>query len=114
MMLGYYFDLALRAFKRSRALSALMVLGLGLSAAQWQEALGIAEYHGPRAPMMRCIDYPTMVKDSTAWGAPSGVAAAYLAFAVSESTNLRVLELFLRWISSGFSTDFAPAEIALR
>jgi hypothetical protein len=26
------------------------------------------------------------------------VAAAYLAFAVSESTNLRVLELFLRWV----------------
>lgn len=52
---------------------------IGLTPDQWQEALGIAEYHGPRAPMMRCIDYPTMVKDSTAWGAPSGVAAAYLA-----------------------------------
>ena len=36
------------------------------------------------------------------------VAAAYLAFAVSESTNLRVLELFFRWIQSGFSNELPP------
>ena len=36
------------------------------------------------------------------------VAALYLAFSVSESTNLRVLELFLRWVSSGFSNDLPP------
>ena len=52
---------------------------LGLDDAQGREALGIAEYHGPRAPMMRCIDHPTMVKDSAMWGAHSGVTAALLA-----------------------------------
>jgi phospho-N-acetylmuramoyl-pentapeptide-transferase len=36
------------------------------------------------------------------------VAALYLAFSVSETSNLRVLELFLRWVSSGFSTDLPP------
>ena len=36
------------------------------------------------------------------------VAAAYLAFAVSESTNLRVLELFVSWVQSGFSNDLPP------
>jgi len=36
------------------------------------------------------------------------VAAFYLAFAVSESTNLRVLELFVRWVQSGFSNDLPP------
>ena len=36
------------------------------------------------------------------------VAAFYLTFAVSENTNLRVLELFMRWVSSGFSTDLPP------
>ena len=36
------------------------------------------------------------------------VAAAYLAFAVSESTNQRVLELFFRWIQSGFSNELPP------
>ena len=36
------------------------------------------------------------------------VAALYLAFSVSETTNLRVLELFLRWVQSGFSNDLPP------
>jgi phospho-N-acetylmuramoyl-pentapeptide-transferase len=36
------------------------------------------------------------------------VAAFYLAFSVSESSNLRVLELFVRWLQSGFSNDLPP------
>jgi phospho-N-acetylmuramoyl-pentapeptide-transferase len=36
------------------------------------------------------------------------VAAAYLAFAVSESTNQRVLELFLNWVKSGFTAELPP------
>ena len=36
------------------------------------------------------------------------IAALYLAFAVSESTNLRVLELFIRWVQSGFSNELPP------
>ena len=36
------------------------------------------------------------------------IAALYLAFSVSETTNLRVLELFLRWVQSGFSNDLPP------
>lgn len=53
--------------------------GLGCDAATIRHAAGIAEYHGPRSQMMRCIDHPTMVRDGVGWGAPSGVAAAYLA-----------------------------------
>jgi len=52
---------------------------LKLTPAQTREALGIAEYHGPRSQMMRCIDFPTMVKDGSGWGALGGVSAAYLA-----------------------------------
>jgi phospho-N-acetylmuramoyl-pentapeptide-transferase len=37
------------------------------------------------------------------------VAAFYLAFSVSETSNLRVLELFVRWLQSGFSNDLPPA-----
>lgn len=44
-----------------------------------REALGIAEYHGPRSQMMRCIDHPTMLKDGSGWGAMTGVSAAFLA-----------------------------------
>ncbi|WP_424988476.1 MmgE/PrpD family protein [Microbulbifer sp. S227A] len=51
----------------------------GLTMEQTRQALGIAEYYGPRAPMMRCIDHPGMVKDSSSWGALSGVSAADLA-----------------------------------
>jgi phospho-N-acetylmuramoyl-pentapeptide-transferase len=36
------------------------------------------------------------------------IAALYLAFSVSETSNLRVLELFLRWVTSGFSNSLPP------
>ncbi len=36
------------------------------------------------------------------------VAAFYLVFSVSESSNLRVLELFVEWVSSGFTVDLPP------
>jgi len=52
---------------------------LGLDADQTAHALGIAEYHGPRSQMMRCIDHPTMLKDGSGWGAMAGVSAALLA-----------------------------------
>jgi len=52
---------------------------LGLPPEQTRHAMGIAEYHGPRSQMMRCIDHPSMVRDGVGWGAPSGVTAVYLA-----------------------------------
>ncbi len=36
------------------------------------------------------------------------VAALYLAFSVSETSNVRVIELFFRWVQSGFSNDLPP------
>lgn len=61
------------------ASAALGARYLGLNTAQTREALGIAEFHGPRSQMMRCIDAPTMVKDGSGWGAMCGVSASYLA-----------------------------------
>jgi 2-methylcitrate dehydratase PrpD len=52
---------------------------MGLDANRIREALGIAEYYGPRSQMMRCIDHPTMVKDGSGWGTMAGVTAAFLA-----------------------------------
>lgn len=46
---------------------------------QTRHALGIAEYYGPRSQMMRCIDFPTMVKDGSGWGAFTGYSAAMMA-----------------------------------
>ena len=54
---------------------------LGLDDEATRHAIGIAEYHGPRSQMMRCIDHPTMLKDGSGWGAMAGVSAAYLAHA---------------------------------
>ena len=51
----------------------------GLDAARTREALGVAEYFGPRGQMMRTCDSPTMVKDGTGWGAHVGVSAGLLA-----------------------------------
>ena len=59
--------------------AALVARSLGLGADQTRHALGIAEYHGPRSQMMRCIDHPTMLKDGSGWGAMTGVSAAMLA-----------------------------------
>lgn len=43
------------------------------------------------------------------WQSVIGVIAAlYLAFSVSETSNLRVLELFVRWVASGFSNELPP------
>ncbi|MBC6439562.1 MAG: MmgE/PrpD family protein [Rhodospirillales bacterium] len=52
---------------------------MGLDSDGLRHALGIAEYHGPRSQMMRCIDHPTMLKDGSGWGAMTGVSAADLA-----------------------------------
>ena len=52
---------------------------LELDRTMLREALGIAEYNGPRSQMMRCIDHPTMLKDGSGWGAMVGVSSAYLA-----------------------------------
>jgi 2-methylcitrate dehydratase PrpD len=59
--------------------AAVTARRLGLSQAATRHALGIAEYHGPRSQMMRCIEYPTMVKDGSGWGAMAGVSAGMLA-----------------------------------
>jgi len=46
---------------------------------QLRQALGIAEYHGPRSQMMREIAHPTMLHDGSGWGAMVGISAAVLA-----------------------------------
>jgi 2-methylcitrate dehydratase PrpD len=71
-------------YHTSGAWNALGVAAVGarlrkLKAGQLREALGIAEYHGPRSQMMRVIDTPTMLHDGSAWGALAGATAVFLA-----------------------------------
>ncbi|KUJ76488.1 2-methylcitrate dehydratase [Ruegeria marisrubri] len=51
----------------------------GHSPDQLRQALGIAEYHGPRSQMMREIANPTMLHDGSGWGVMVGMSAAVLA-----------------------------------
>lgn len=60
-------------------ITAMAARLLDMNEATFNEAVGIAEYHGPRSQMMRTIDYPTMVKDGSGWGAMAGISAVYLA-----------------------------------
>lgn len=71
-------------YHTSGAWVALAVAGLGVRLANGdaealRQAVGIAEYHGPRSQMMREIDNPTMLHDGSGWGALVGVSAADLA-----------------------------------
>lgn len=59
--------------------AAMLAEPLALTPAQLREALGAAEFYGPRSQMMRCIDFPTMVKDGATYGAQVGVTSALLA-----------------------------------
>ena len=48
-------------------------------------------------------------RDKYLWQSLIGlVAALYLVFSISENSNLRVFELFLRWVQSGFALDLPP------
>lgn len=45
----------------------------------FRHALGIAEYFGPRCPMMRLVDHPSMLRDAHGAGAYAGLNALFLA-----------------------------------
>lgn len=86
--LGTRYGIALHAttpdYHTSGAWNAITCAALGarllrLDRERTRQALGIAEYHGPRSQMMRGVDHPTMLKDGSGWGAMAGVSAAYLA-----------------------------------
>jgi 2-methylcitrate dehydratase PrpD len=76
----------------------------GLSAGQLREALGIAEYHGPRSQMMREIANPTMLHDGSGWGALAGMSAAILAergFTGAPAVTIEAPEAAPHWADLG-------------
>lgn len=71
-------------YHTSGAWNALGVAALGCrlrgrTKEQLRQALGIAEYHGPRSQMMREIANPTMLHDGSGMGALTGTSACLLA-----------------------------------
>ena len=71
---------------------------------QLREAMGIAEYHGPRSQMMREIAHPTMLHDGSGWGALVGVSSAILAekgFTGAPAITLEAAEAAQYWTDLG-------------
>lgn len=71
-------------YHTSGAWNALGVAALGCrlrksTLQQLRQAVGIAEYHGPRSQMMREIDNPTMLHDGSGMGALTGAMACLMA-----------------------------------
>lgn len=59
--------------------AAMWARRLGLTYEETMHAFGIAEYYGPRSPVMRVMDNPTMLKDGSGVGCWAGVTGALLA-----------------------------------
>ena len=71
---------------------------------QLREAMGIAEYHGPRSQMMREIAHPTMLHDGSGWGALVGVSSAILAekgFTGAPAITIEAAEVAQYWDDLG-------------
>jgi len=78
----------------------VMVVTLGFGAIGWVDDWRKVVHKNPEGMSS---------KEKFFWQTLIGVVAAlYLAFSVSETSNMRVLELFLRWIRSGFSNELPP------
>ncbi|AOY88486.1 2-methylcitrate dehydratase [Marinobacter salinus] len=77
-----------------------------LSDNQTAEALGTAEFYGPRSQMMRCIDHPTMLKDGSGWGAMTGIASALLGKAGFTGAPALLLEQSDIWHDLGARWHF--------
>ncbi len=88
------------------ACAAVAARLLGLSAEQAAEAVGIAEYNAPDAPMWRDVEHPAMVKHAIGWGAATGVTAALLAAEDFTGVPSVVAEArFMPWLA-GIGEEF--------
>ncbi|MFK7837371.1 MAG: MmgE/PrpD family protein [Sulfitobacter sp.] len=76
----------------------------GMSSEQLRQALGIAEYHGPRSQMMREIATPTMLHDGSGMGALVGAMAVLMAedgFEGAPAITVEAAEVAPYWADLG-------------
>ncbi len=76
----------------------------GHSPEHLRQALGIAEFHGPRSQMMREIATPTMLHDGSGWGALVGLSSAVLAergFTGAPAITIEAEEAAPHWADLG-------------
>ncbi len=78
----------------------VLIVTLGFGAIGWADDWRKVVYKDPNGMRSR---------EKYMWQSLIGlVAALYLVFSISESSNLKVLELFVSWVRSGFDVDLPP------
>ncbi len=72
----------------------------GLDQNRVGQALGIAEYHAPNAPMLRDVRNPGMTKHAIGWGSMNGVVSAELAgLGFSGIPSILGFEKYRDWVA---------------
>lgn len=89
-----WFDLS------NRFVWIVLVVTLGFGAIGWVDDWRKVVHQDPEGMRSR---------EKYFWQSVIGLLAAlYLVFSISESSNLRVLELFFKWVQSGFDVNLPP------
>jgi len=89
-----WFDLS------NRFVWIVLIVTLGFGAIGWADDWRKVVHKDPEGMRSR---------EKYLWQSVIGLLAAlYLVFSISESSNLRVLELFFSWVQSGFDVDLPP------
>ncbi len=84
----------------NRFVWVVMLVTMGFGAIGWVDDWRKVVYKDPEGMKSR---------EKFFWQSLIGlIAALYLAFSVSETSFLGVVQLFFRWVSSGFSTELPP------
>lgn len=100
ILIGIGISTLLWADLSNRFVWIVLIVTLGFGAIGWADDYRKVVYKDPNGMRSR---------DKFFWQSLIGlVAAFYLAFSVSEGTNMKVLELFVSWVQSGFSMDLPP------
>jgi phospho-N-acetylmuramoyl-pentapeptide-transferase len=100
VLIGIGVSTLLWADLTNRFIWIVLIVTLGFGAIGWVDDYRKVVYKDPRG--MRSAE-------KYFWQSLIGlIAAFYLAFAVSENSNAKVIELFIRWIQSGFSNELPP------
>lgn len=89
-----WFDLS------NRFVWIVLIVTLGFGAVGWADDWRKVVHKDPEGMRSR---------EKYMWQSIIGlIAALYLVFSISESNNLRVLDLFLKWVQSGFDVNLPP------
>ena len=101
VLIGIFISCVLWADLSNRFIWIVMLVTFGFGAIGWVDDYRKVVYKDPKGMSS---------KEKFFWQTLIGLfAAIYLAFSVSEVNNLKVLQLFISWVESGFSLDL-PAK----